>query len=79
MAMRLTEILASDGSTIYVQYEEEDSDALHAVSVLEDIAERTKRFKGMMMSTIRGYAEVVLNSVQQSMTADIEQPYPGEI
>ena len=69
MAMRLTKILAPDGSEIYIQYdEEEESDELRAVGISEDIIEKTKRFKDTMVSTVRGYAEVVLHSVQRSMT-----------
>jgi Trypsin-co-occurring domain 1 len=67
MPMKLTEILAPDGSKIYIQYDEEESDELRAVGVVEDIAERTQRFREIMASTLHGYAEMVLNAVQQSM------------
>ena len=67
MSKKLTKILAPDGSEIYIQYEEEESDELHAVGFVEDIAERTERFKKTMLSTIRGYSETVLNTVQKGM------------
>jgi hypothetical protein len=75
MSMKLTEILAPDGSTIYIQYDEEESDDLRAVGnhKLTSIEERTKKFRATMTSTVRGYAETVLNTVQQGM-ADLQTP-----
>ena len=67
--MRLTELLAPDGSKIYIQYDEEDmEDDLRAVGYIEDIAERTKKFKETMVSTVRSYSETLLNAVQEGMT-----------
>ena len=52
MSMRLTKIQAADGSEIYIQYDEDESDELRAVGYINDIAERTKKFKEMMVSTV---------------------------
>jgi len=71
--MQLTEILAPDGSKIYIQYDEDESDDLRAVGYIDDIQERTERFKEMMVSTVRGYSQLVLNTVQQSMS-DLHTP-----
>lgn len=71
--MKLTEILAPDGSKIYIQCDEEASDDLQAVGYIDDIQERTERFKATMVSTVRGYAQTVLNTVQQGMT-DLRTP-----
>ncbi len=70
MSMKLTEILAPDGSTIYIQYDEEEIDALRAVRVpkAKDIAERTKKFKETMVNTVRSYSETMLNAMQEGMT-----------
>ncbi len=62
--MKLTEIQGPDGSTIYIQYEDEDTDEIAvAVGVVDDIAERTKRFKTVIASTIQGYSEILLDAV----------------
>jgi hypothetical protein len=61
---KLTEILAPDGSTIYIQYDEEDSDELRAVGFIEDVNERTARFRSVVSSTIEGYTEILLEAVQ---------------
>jgi hypothetical protein len=63
---KLTEILAPDGSTIYIQYDEEDSDELRAVGFIEDLSERTARFKSIVSSTIKGYTETLLDAVKDS-------------
>lgn len=73
MAMKLTEILAPDGSTIYIQYAEEESSDLQAVGYLDDIAARTERFRASMISTVRGYAITVLDTVHQGMS-DLRSP-----
>lgn len=61
---KLTEILAPDGSTIYIQYDEEDSDELRAVGFIEDVSARTARFRSVVVSTIEGYTEILLEAVQ---------------
>lgn len=73
MTTKLTKILAPDGSTIYIQYDEEDSDDLRAVGYLDDIKERTERFRASMTTTVRGYAATVLNTVQEGMV-DLQAP-----
>ena len=65
--MGLTKIRAADGSEIYIQYDETDIDELYAVGYVEDIVERTERFKGLMESTVRGYSDAVLNAVKTGM------------
>jgi len=64
--MRLSEILGPDGSTIYIQYDEDADDELRAVGFVEDIAERTEKLKEMMASTILGYSSIVLNAVKEA-------------
>lgn len=61
---KLTEILAPDGSTIYIQYDEEDSDELRAVGFIEDVAERTARFRSVLSSTIKGYTETLIDTIK---------------
>jgi hypothetical protein len=73
MSNKLTEILGPDGEKIYIQYDEVESDDLQAVGYIDDIQERTERFKTMMVSTVRGYSRIVLNTVQKSMT-DLRSP-----
>jgi hypothetical protein len=65
--MPLTEILAPDGSTIYVQCNEQASDELQAVSFLDDIGKRTEKFKETLLGTIRGYSQMVLNAVEEGL------------
>ncbi|MEM7554350.1 MAG: CU044_2847 family protein [Cyanobacteria bacterium P01_A01_bin.84] len=66
----LMKILAPDGSEIYIQYDEEESDELEAVGFVDDIAERTERFKSAINSTIKGYAETMLDTIRSSLTKD---------
>lgn len=73
MSLKLTELLAPDGSKIYLQYDEDESDDLRAVGYIDDIAQRTERFTSSLSSTVRGYAQIVLNTVQQGMT-DLRAP-----
>lgn len=68
MSMKLTTIQATDGSEIYIQYDEDEGDELRAVGYIDDIAERTKKFKETMVSTVRSYSEALLDAVQQGMT-----------
>ena len=65
--IELTKIVAADGSEIYIQYDESDSDELQAVGYVEDIVERTERFKELMESTVRGYSDAVLSAVKTGM------------
>lgn len=67
---KLTEILAPDGSKIYIQYDEEENDELLAVGFIDDAAERTERFKAAINSTIKGYAGTMLGAVKSSLTGD---------
>lgn len=68
MSTRITEVLGTDGEKIYIQYDEEDSDELQAVGYIDDIQERTERLKRTMVSTVRGYSQMVLDSVKQGIT-----------
>lgn len=68
---RLTEILAPDGSKIYIQYDEEESDELQAVGFVEDIAERTRKFKSIISSTISGYAQTLMSAVKSGLIKDL--------
>ncbi len=73
MSNRLTEILGPDGEKIYIQYDDEESDELQAVGYIDDIRERTERFKSTMVTTVKGYSKIVLDTVQKSM-ADLRSP-----
>ncbi len=73
MSNKLTEILGPDGEKIYIQYDDEESDELRDVGYIEDIKERTERFKITMVSTVRGYSKIVLDTVRKSMT-DLHTP-----
>lgn len=53
MTKKLTAIEGPDGEKIYIQYDEEESDELQAVGYIDDIQERTERFKTTMVSTVR--------------------------
>ncbi len=67
MGTKVTELVGPDGSTIYVQYEAEDSDELRAVGWFDNVAERTEKFKETMVNTLQGYSAMVLNTVQDGM------------
>ena len=73
MSNKLTEILGPDGEKIYIQYDDEESDELQAVGYIDDIRERTERFKSTMVTTVKGYSKIVLDTVQKSM-ADLRSP-----
>lgn len=73
MTKKLTAIKGYDGETIYIQYDEEESDELQAVGYIDDIHQRTERFKTTMVSTVKGYSMIVLDTVQKSM-ADLHSP-----
>ncbi len=61
---KLMEIEGPDGSTIFIQYEDEDTDELAvAVGVVDDISERTERFKTFVSSTIQGYSQILLDAI----------------
>ena len=68
---KLTEILAADDSTIYIQYDEEDSDELRAVGFIEDVSKRTARFRSAVSSTIKGYTEILLEAVQAGSVSNL--------
>ncbi|NMG20655.1 CU044_2847 family protein [Brasilonema bromeliae] len=74
--MAITTILAPDGSKIYIQYDVEESTQLRAVGApdpIEDIARRTERFKKSLVTTINGYSQILLDSVQQGVN-DLTKP-----
>ncbi len=75
MSTKITEILGPDGETIYIQYDDEDIDELRAVGNIDDIKERTEKLKRLMVSTVRGYSQIVLDAVKQSMS----QPAPSKV
>ncbi|MFA5354262.1 MAG: CU044_2847 family protein [Thermodesulfovibrionales bacterium] len=74
MGMNVTEILAPDGSTIYIQYDEDEVvDTLTAKGGPEmDIAQRTEKFREMIRSTVGGYAQLLLETLKAS--TDIPAP-----
>ncbi|MDZ8263043.1 CU044_2847 family protein [Nostoc sp. ChiQUE01b] len=68
MSAKITEIIGSDGEKIYIQYDDADSDELQAVGYVDDIRERSERLQKMMISTVRNYSGLILNSVKQGIT-----------
>ena len=68
MSTKLTKIQGDDGEDIYIQYDDEEADELQAVGYIDDIQERTEKMKKAMLSTVRGYSRLVLDSVKQGMT-----------
>jgi hypothetical protein len=62
MSDKITEILSPDGEKIYIQYDEADSDELEAVGFIDDLKERSEKLQETMISTVRGYSRMVLNT-----------------
>jgi hypothetical protein len=73
MSTKLTELQGPDGTTIYVQYSEEESDELRAVGVFDNIGERTKKFQETLVSSLNGYSALVLDTVHKGMK-DLRRP-----
>jgi hypothetical protein len=69
---KITEILGPDGEKIYIQYDEEESDELQAVGYIDDIQERTERLTKTMVTTVRGYSKMVLDSVKEGVTHNLK-------
>lgn len=67
MAMKLAKLLGPEGSEIYIQYDDEEGDDLQAVGFLEDIQERTEKFKETLGYTILSYSSMVLNAIKEGM------------
>ena len=67
MSAKITEVIGPDGEKIYIQYDESDSDELEAVGVVDDIKERSEKLQKMMVSAVRGYSRMVLNSVKHGV------------
>ncbi len=66
MPSRVTELLGPRGTTIYVQYDDEVAAGLQAVSVTDDIVERTKRYRDSVESIVQEYATLLLSSVEKT-------------
>jgi hypothetical protein len=67
MSMKITEIEGPNGQKIYIQYDEDDNDDLQAVGSVDDIAERTRKYQEVLKSTIRGYSQMVMDSVKTAI------------
>ena len=66
---RITEIIGADGEKIYIQYDDETADELVAVSSpIEDIQERSEKFKQAINSTVRSYSQLILNTIREGAT-----------
>lgn len=67
--MAITKILAPNGSEIYIQYDVEESTQLRArgANPIGDIATRTEQFKESLVTTVNGYSQILLDSVQQGV------------
>jgi NTP-dependent ternary system trypsin peptidase co-occuring protein len=76
MGMRITKIQAPDGSEIYIQYDERDSNEFYAVGITDDILERTRRFQESVEKIVEGYALVVLDKVQKGLE---KGPKPSKV
>jgi hypothetical protein len=65
MSLKITKLVARDGSEIYLQYDEqaEDND-LRAVGFVDDVVERSKKFQEQLVSTIRGYSSMLLDAIR---------------
>ena len=68
MSIKITEIQASDGAKIYMQYEEGDREQLQAVGFFEDIEERTKNFQTEVTNIVNGYVQLLLTSIKQGVS-----------
>ena len=68
MSIKITEIQASDGAKIYMQYEEGDREQLQAVGFFEDIEERTKNFQAGVTNIVNEYAQLLLTSIKQGVS-----------
>lgn len=75
MSTKITEILGPDGETIYIQYDDEEMDELRAVGNIDDIKKRTEKLKTLMVSTVQGYSQIVLDAVKQGMS----HPAPSKV
>ncbi|MEL7035368.1 MAG: hypothetical protein AAFO04_07085 [Cyanobacteria bacterium J06592_8] len=64
MSMKITEIEGQNGQKIYIQYDEDENDDLQAVGYVDDIAERTRKYQEVLKSTIQGYSQQILDSLQ---------------
>ena len=67
--MELTKIIAPDGSTIYIQYDEDElNQGLEAVSN-DDISDedRTKKFQEGLESNIKNYSSMVMSAVKNGV------------
>ncbi len=67
MAVKLTEVLAQDGSKIYIQCDEEADRTLRAASV-SNTEERTRHLVNNMTSTVKGYSQMVLDAIKEGMS-----------
>ena len=66
MSNKITAILAPNGETIYLQYDEEESDELIAVSSpIEDIQQRSEKLKAEIVTAVQGYSQMILNAVKE--------------
>ena len=68
MSMKLSKIQGSDGSEIWIQYDENENEDLRAVGFIEDIAERTEKFNKTMVNTIRNYSSLIVKAVKDGLT-----------
>ncbi|WP_242034772.1 MULTISPECIES: hypothetical protein [Microcystis] len=68
MSIKTTEIQASDGAKIYMQYEESDREQLQALGFFEDIEERTKNFQAGVTNIVNEYAQLLLTLIKQGVS-----------
>ena len=67
MSTKLIDLITTDGSKMYIQCDEVESENLRAVGFFDDAQDRTEKFKETMISTVRGYSETILNSLQSGL------------
>lgn len=73
MTLKLTKIVGTDGSEIYIQYDDEEADDLQAVGFIEDVGERTKKFKETIVNVIRSYSSLFLTPLKEGIS-DLPTP-----
>ena len=63
--MKLTELIGPDGSKIYIEQEDDlDTYNLQAVGFVDDIEERTKKFKDMLKNSIQNYSAMLITAIK---------------
>ncbi|MEN6441240.1 MAG: CU044_2847 family protein [Syntrophobacter sp.] len=74
MPLKLTKLVAPDGSEIFLQYDGEvENYRLRATGAVDDVMERSRAFKDHLETTVRAYSSMVLDAIKSS-TAGASSP-----